>query len=275
MRARLGLATLVLPALAAVSVPAALSASAGPAPLKLTHHSKLLPTKGERLPLRNADATSLNWAGYAVTGSGITGVTQSWVVPTAGLVPPGFSSTWAGIGGYTSSDLIQAGTTQDTLPIGGPGQYYAWWEALPATETPITSGCTGAVPTCAVAPGDHMHVDIHELSTNSWSITMTDDNKWSWTSPAISYASTHSSAEWIHEAPTFIVQTTLAGTGTSYIGPDNTFTQNGATKPIAGGAPISIAMGPGLINEATPSALTNGSSFNVCAWAQTCAAPGA
>ena len=273
MRARTGLAYLVLPALLALSVPAALSASAGAAvPLRPFHHSRLVPTKGEVLPLRNADATSLNWSGYAVTGSGLTGVAQSWVVPTAGLVPPGFSSTWAGIGGYSTSDLIQAGTTQDTLPVGGT-QYYAWWETLPNAETPITSGCTGADPSCAVTPGDHMHVDLHETATNVWSITMTDANKWAWQSGPMDYTSTHSSAEWIHEAPTFVVQTTLANTGTTYIGPGNTYTDGTGTHPIAAGGPVSIAMGPGIINEATPSALTNGASFNVCAWQQSCPAP--
>ncbi|HVU73827.1 MAG TPA: G1 family glutamic endopeptidase [Mycobacteriales bacterium] len=272
MRARRGLIALVLPVAAALSVPAALGSSAGAATLKATSHRALIPTKGEVLPMRNADATSLNWAGYAVTGSTITGVTQSWIVPTAGLIPPGFSSTWAGIGGYTSSDLIQAGTTQDSLPVGG-SQYYAWWETLPDAETPITSGCTGADPTCAIAPGDHMHVDIHQVGNNVWSITLSDNGKWSWQSPNISYASTHSSAEWIHEAPTFVVQTILAGTGTTYIGPYNTYTDGSGTHYIKDGAPISIAMGPGVVNEATPSALAPDSAFYVCAYKQSCAAP--
>jgi hypothetical protein len=236
-------------------------------------HGRLIPTRGEVLPTRNADASSLNWSGYAVVHQGITGVKQAWTVPTAGLTPPGFSATWAGIGGYNSSDLIQAGTTSDSLPIGGP-QYYAWWEVLPDSETLITSGCTGDT-TCAVTPGDRFTLDLHEVSTNSWSITLVNTGKWSWTSPTIHYTSTHSSAEWILEAPTFGVQTTLAAVGTQRFYPTNTYTDATGTHTIAQGSPVSIAMGPGLlVNEATPSGLgSDGQSFNVCAWAQSCPTP--
>jgi len=118
-----------------------------------------------------------------------------------------------------------------------------------------------------------MSVNVFETSTNNWTITMTDAGKWTWTSPNIPYTSTHSSAEWIHEAPTFVVQTTLAGTGTTYIGAHNTFTDASGTHSLPAGSPVSIAMGPGIVNEATPSGLNAAGAFNVCAWAQTCATP--
>ena len=71
-------------------------------------------TKSERLPAHGGTADSLNWSGYAVTptGGGITAVSSTFTVPTAGLVPPGFAATWTGIGGYNTSDLIQAGTAE-------------------------------------------------------------------------------------------------------------------------------------------------------------------
>src|SRR3954447_13272321 len=88
-------------------------------------HGPLVPASaGQTLPVRNADTSSLNWSGYAVVGQAghpITAVTQSWIVPTVSLAPPGFSSTWAGIGGYNTSDLIQAGTESDTAQTP-----YAW-----------------------------------------------------------------------------------------------------------------------------------------------------
>src|ERR1700721_1018740 len=52
------------------------------------------------ISVSGATADSLNWAGYAVTpGSGITAVSSTFTVPSAGEVPPGFSASWAGIGG--------------------------------------------------------------------------------------------------------------------------------------------------------------------------------
>ena len=97
------------------------------------------------ISVRGDTADSLNWAGYAVTpGSGISAVSGTFTVPSVGVLPPGFSASWAGIGGYTTSDLIQAGVSENSA-IGGEllgGQYDAWYEILPASETPIT-GCSG------------------------------------------------------------------------------------------------------------------------------------
>lgn len=249
-------------------VPATLASTAATAATAASSHGRLIPAHvGQVLPKENADTTSLNWSGYATTGSGITGVTSTFTVPTVSPVPPGFAANWAGIGGYNTSDLIQAGTSEDEIQ----GDY-AWYEILPASETPITSGCTGD-PTCAVNPGDVVTVDIHLVGTNLWSVSLTDAGHWSW-QQNISYASTESSAEWIFEAPTLVVQTIPANTGVNHFGPTSTFTDASGTHTIAQGNPVSIAMGPGLINEATPSALaSDGQSFNVCAYAQTCAAP--
>jgi hypothetical protein len=235
-------------------------------------HGRLIPAvKGQVLPTHNAATSSLNWSGYATDpGSGITGVTSTFTVPTAGLIPPGFSATWTGIGGYTSSDLIQAGTSENSTSLLGD-QYDAWFEILPASETVLTN-CTGDTA-CTVTPGDVVTVDIHQVGTNLWSVALTDAGHWSW-QQNISYTSTQSSAEWIYEAPTVGVQTIPAGTGTSYFGPTNTYTDGSGTHTIAAGNPVTIDMGPGLVNEATPSALaSNGESFNVCAYAQSCATP--
>jgi hypothetical protein len=230
--------------------------------------------KGERLPLHGGTADSLNWSGYAVTpGSGITAVSSTFTVPSAGLVPPGFAATWTGVGGYSTSDLIQAGTAEQSAPnnpVVGP-QYYAWYELLPASETQLT-GCTGDA-NCTVTPGDNITVNISQVSGNTWSIAMTDAGHWSW-SKDVSYSSSESSAEWILEAPTLITQTLVAPVGTVHFGPTSTYTAGGTTHTIAEGDPTQIFMSPGLVNEATPSALAaDGQSFNDCAYAQSCAAP--
>jgi hypothetical protein len=220
---------------------------------------------------RNADQSSLNWAGYAALpaqGHRVTAVDSTWTVPSAGLVPPGFSSTWTGIGGYNTGDLVQAGTTQDSLD-----GYYAWYEILPATETPI-SGCSGDAA-CTVNPGDAMSVNIHSLGGDQWSISMADSGKWTW-STTLAYPSTFSSAEWIVEAPTLLVlQTTIAGLGTVNLD-KNTFTLDGGSPVTIGqGAPLSIALSVGgLLTEAAPSALdAQGDGFNVCTYKSSCPAP--
>jgi hypothetical protein len=238
----------------------------------------LIPKAGTTLPLHGGTAYSLNWSGYAVTpGSGITAVNSSFIVPTAGLVPPGFSASWTGIGGYNTSDLIQAGTSSNSLPSNGllGPQYNAWYEILPASETPLT-GCSGDA-NCTVTPGDSMTVNIHNVSGSTWSISMSDSGKWSW-SKTLTYASTESSAEWILEAPTLVVaQTLLAPVGTAHFGPTSTYTQNGTTNTIAQGNPTMIDLTPspvGGLDEATPSALAaDGQSFNDCAYAQSCPTP--
>jgi hypothetical protein len=236
----------------------------------------LVPThKNERLPAHGGTADSLNWSGYAVTpsGAGITAVSSTFTVPSAGLVPPGFAATWTGIGGYSTSDLIQAGTAEQSAPnnpVLGP-QYYAWYELLPASETQLT-GCSGDA-NCTVTPGDNVTVNINRVSGNTWAISMTDAGHWSW-SKNVSYSSSESSGEWILEAPTLVAQTLLAPVGTVHFGPTSTYTDGSGTHTIAEGNPTQIFLSPGVVNEATPSALAaDGQSFNDCAYAQSCAAP--
>jgi Peptidase A4 family len=229
---------------------------------------------GQVLPLHGGTTSSLNWSGYAVTpGSGITGVSGTFVVPSAGLDPPGFAATWAGIGGYNTSDLIQAGVEEQSAPsdpVFGT-QYTAWYEILPASETPLTN-CSGD-SSCTVTPGDHVTVDISNVSGNTWSVSLTDAGKWSW-SQDITYSSSESSAEWILEAPTVGAQTLLANVGTVAFGPTSTYTAGGATNTIAAGNPTQIDLGTGVVNEATPSALaSDGQSFNDCAYAVSCPTP--
>jgi len=264
-------ASLTLVAAAVTSLVAFIPAGAAPTASHTAAkpHGQLIPAvKGQVLPTSNATTDSLNWSGYAtVPGRGVTGVKSTFTVPSVNVAPPGFAANWAGIGGYDTGDLIQAGTSEDELQ-----GYYAWYEILPASET-LISGCSGDA-NCTVNPGDVVTVDIHNVGTNLWSVSLTDANHWSW-QKNISYASTESSAEWIFEAPTVGVQTIPANTGTNYFGPTSTFTNAAGTHPIAQGNPIAIDMGIGIgVNEATPSGLaSNGQSFNVCAYQQSCPTP--
>ena len=235
----------------------------------------------EALPLKGGSVQSSNWSGYAVTpsSSNVTAVTSTFTVPTAGLILPGFSANWAGIGGYSSTDLIQAGVAEDSVPTNPllGDQYYAWYELLPGDAVQLTN-CTGD-SSCTVNPGDVVSVDIFQTANDVWTIDVSDSGHWSWTDTDVPYTSTHSSAEWILEAPQVDgLPTLVAGDGTSFFGPTSTYTVgSGAAQTIASGDPTQIDLTTpevSTVNLATPSALaSDGQSFNVCVYATSCATP--
>jgi hypothetical protein len=152
-----------------------------------------------------------NWSGYAVSesspsglscvpasGAAYTSVTGTWTVPTVSGTRRSstYSAAWTGIDGFTDADLIQAGTEQDFT--GGSAHYSAWWEILPAAETPI--------PGITVEPGDSITVSITKVSSTQWTISLTDNGKAGHAAqPAFgttqSYSGPGTSAEWILEAP--------------------------------------------------------------------------
>jgi hypothetical protein len=222
----------------------------------------------------NADQNALNWAGYVAhppAGRKIVAVHSTFVVPAVDESTPGFAATWTGIGGYNTSDLIQAGIAENA-PSAGFG-YYAWYEILPASET-LIANCTGDA-NCTVAPHDRIEIDITESKTKGrWVVSMVNATRaWRW-SKAITYTSSYSSAEWIQEAPSVAgAQSTMPTMEDARFGSSNTFTIAGA-KPqvIRAGSPTSVAMmDAGVVAEATPSPLrADGSSFTVCNYASSC-----
>jgi hypothetical protein len=286
---RLAQAAFVLTGLAAVAVGAAEIAGSAAPPPPAAPTPTSAPVGGplvrsnshEALPLKGGSVQSSNWSGYAVTPSGddVTAVTSTFTVPTAGLVLPGFSANWAGIGGYSSTDLIQAGVAEDSVPSNPllGDQYYAWYELLPGDSVPLT-GCSGD-SSCSVSPGDVVSVDIFQTADNVWTIDVSDSGHWSWTDTGVPYTSTHSSAEWILEAPQVDgLPTLVAGDGTSYFGPTSTYTVgSGAPQTIASGDPTQIDLTTpevSTVSLATPSALaSDGQSFDVCVYATSCGTP--
>ena len=140
----------------------------------------------------SAGWASSNWSGYAITGGPYTSITGSWNVAGVGRsLHATYSSTWIGIDGFNDSNLIQTGTEADYY--NGSAHYNAWWEILPAAETPIS--------TISVSPGDAMTASIHELSNGTWSIAISDISKSQSFTTTQSYKGQLTSAEWIEEAP--------------------------------------------------------------------------
>jgi hypothetical protein len=149
-----------------------------------------------------AAESSLDWAGYAVTGSIFTSVSGSWTQPRVTcpqnkLQPAAF---WVGLDGFSSSDpkVEQVGTDSDCTKgthktAGGPS-YYAWYEMYPA---PAVFLPTSKFP---VAPGDVISAEV-SVSGSTYTLALSDGTKWH-DSILESTTALDSSAEWIAEAPT-------------------------------------------------------------------------
>jgi Peptidase A4 family len=160
-----------------------------------------------------------NWSGYELanfqTGQKYKQAQMTWVVPTVtygassdSTSSSEYSANWVGIGGFcedrlcTRGDktLIQLGTEQDVSPSpNGATQYYAWYEMLPAAETPLPANYV-------VKPRDTMTASLTCINacsakTQTWQLTMSNlTEHWTW-SQEFSYASSMLSADWIEEAP--------------------------------------------------------------------------
>lgn len=138
---------------------------------------------------------SSNWSGYVATGSSYTSVSGSWTVPSPSPTSRrtySADAAWIGIGGVSSSDLIQTGTT-DLVSPNGTISVVAFYELLPSDARYITS--------LNVSPGDVMTASIQETSNGVWNISLTDTTTGQAYTNTVNYNSSHSTAEWIQEAP--------------------------------------------------------------------------
>lgn len=249
------------------------AALAGPprvgAPRPVIHH--VLARSAQAAPT-GSTVESSNWSGYvdrAPSGRRITSVTGHWTVPSAQALPPGFSATWAGIGGFGTTDLIQAGTTTNSF---GGAQYYAWFELLPDAETPI-GGCSRD-SSCTVNAGDSVAVRITSTGGDGWRIDIDNQGHWSW-SAAVSYRSKQLSAEWILESPSVGSPSFLANVGAVTFDEGNGYGVDGQSRLLGQGAPVMVRLNfLGLTPVSVPSAVdADADGFRACAYGASCAPP--
>jgi hypothetical protein len=175
--------------------------------------------------------------------TGIKGVTQA-------------DSTWIGIGGVSTGDLIQIGT-QNTAHTNGGIASSAFYEILPQAARTIT--------TITVSAGDTMNASVNEITPGQWKLTISDTTTGQSFTKTVAYNSAHSSAEWIEEDPTLITGSLIpldsfapiAFTGASTL-------SNGTTLNLktSNAQPISmVATGQAIV---TPSDIaSDGGSFTV------------
>jgi Peptidase A4 family len=101
-------------------------------------------------------ASSVNWAGYAVSSPGVRfrRVASTWVQPgaTCAAGERRYSAYWVGIGGFhsTAKALEQIGT-QANCSSKGEAFYSAWYELVPAASVHIP---------LAVHPGDTLSASV-------------------------------------------------------------------------------------------------------------------
>ncbi|MEM3247602.1 MAG: hypothetical protein QW207_03655 [Candidatus Micrarchaeaceae archaeon] len=232
----------------------------------------------------NNNLQSLNWGGYVVASNqtalndynvtyakpDVTQVNASWIVQTASPSHQAtYSAQWVGIGGFFSGDnsLIQTGTESD---YSHGASYGAWYELLPAAETPISM---------TVKPGDHMYASISLVpgTTNQWKIVLKDITENEQFTTTVTYSSSKLSGEYIEERPELCTAvscslSTLANFGTAYYGKgytgvnDTNIATIANTSAYIGNLPytnITMVSSTGSV-LAAPSALTyNGSSFTM------------
>ena len=201
--------------------------------------------------------TSHNWSGYAATGGTYTSVTGTWTVPQFSADGPfGIDAAWVGIGGVRSRDLIQAGT-QQTVSGSGSTQYQAWIEMLPRNSRPVP---------LRVHAGDSVTVSISEQTPNQWSIDFTNNTTGDTYQTNQQYTSSHSSAEWVEEAPSSGRGSLLPLSNFGSIEFSNgSAVKDGQTVTIAGSNARAITMlGDNNQTLAVPSSLSDdGTGFTV------------
>jgi hypothetical protein len=161
-------------------------------PASWPHTSALVRAKRQPKPNIAGTSASANWAGYEDGGGGaqFTEVSANWTVPAVQTGTYGDSSTWVGIDGTTSGDLIQAGTDQSWSPSGPV--YYAWYELLPGSSVQLG----------LVSPGDEISATVSKLQGGLWEIAVDDITQHMVWDQTLSYTAPATSAEWIVEAPT-------------------------------------------------------------------------
>jgi hypothetical protein len=141
-----------------------------------THHLRCRP---------NDNGVSPFWSGAVVTGpnGNFNGVLAFWNVPTIsqpteaqGSEGGWDSSSWAGIDGWTSNDLLQAGVQQYLSGPGAKPQYIAWyqWWIAPPTNPPAGPLDANGYPEAWVNSRNGTFQYIYQTNYKNFDVTAGD-----------------------------------------------------------------------------------------------------
>ncbi len=180
----------------------------GPCPLLvlLLSMAPTAPAPASPVPIKMM--SSLNWSGYAVTGSAFTGVTGTFNVPVPLKSPDCLEETsvWVGVDGANNYDLLQAGVDESTFAVPrspvnpwqptnlctGKVQVDAWWEDLPSAPVRVK---------LPVNMGDEVTVAIFKMSPGWWALAVHDLTTGHSFMRVQPYGGPQTSVEWVVEAP--------------------------------------------------------------------------
>lgn len=232
------------------------SRTAGPL---FARHRTVDPNMVRTRSTKTNNEQSENWSGYIASGSSgaYSSSSASWTVPTLSTQYNGYSSTWVGIDGASSSDgyLIQTGTEADV--VNGQTQYDAWWEVItPSDEAPET-----LFSNLSISPGDSITASVAKGSDGDWTMTLTDNSTGQSGSQTSSFAGPGETAEWIQE------DTDVNGDISS--APDwgsvsfSGITTNGADGGLSGAQAVDIYDSQGTQEDSTGAANGSDDGFTV------------
>jgi Peptidase A4 family len=195
------------------------------------------------------------------TNGNYSGVQASWDAPdpvsTTALTSA--DSTWVGIGGVTTSDLIQIGT-QNFVEPSGQVITSAFYELLPSASIDITS--------LVVKPGDSISASIAETSPSQWSLSISDITDDQTFTTNLSYSSSNSSAEWIEEDPSYSFRRLIPFDNFQSVAFSNCLAVENSDSDnlsASGALPVTMVNNTGGIESSPSSVGTDGSSFTVTA----------
>jgi hypothetical protein len=140
---------------------------------------------------------STNWSGYFTSNCTFTVVSGKWIVPTpttTSTTDTTADAAWIGIGGINTNDLIQVGT-EETVATDGTINAAVFYELLP--DSPVYP------QTVTVSPGDQINASLDETTPGIWTINISDTTSGESYAKIVSYTSSHQSAEWIEEDPSY------------------------------------------------------------------------
>jgi hypothetical protein len=171
------------------------------------------PAKSTTAPkiAETTSTTSSNWSAvvdfsgayYYNNTSTFYYIYSDYVVPVAKAASCNgvwdWSSSWVGIDGYGSADVLQAGTEHDALCSGSTTYTYysAWYEWYPYGEVRVSS--------VAIAPGDDIFVEVwHTSSTQGYAYLVNETTGQYFDIGFTAYPGyglIGNSAEWVVERP--------------------------------------------------------------------------
>jgi hypothetical protein len=144
----------------------------------------------------SSTATTGNWSGYVATpaSGSVSAVQGTFKIPWVRHAGAGSTvSQWVGVGGWDGATLVQAGVNV-VAESRGTTLVEPWWEIVPGPQHLATGVMT--------RPGDTVTVELSQVATATWSISLTDVPKQETFSTVQAYDGTLSSAEWVVEADT-------------------------------------------------------------------------